>query len=56
MTNLNPLWSSLQIGSTQLPSRVALAPMTRISATEDGLVSEKMVSYYDAFARGVSPC
>ena len=52
MTNLNPLWSPLQIGSTQLPSRVALAPMTRISATEDGLVTEKMVSYYEAFARG----
>jgi 2,4-dienoyl-CoA reductase-like NADH-dependent reductase (Old Yellow Enzyme family) len=52
MTNLTPLWSPLQIGSTQLPSRVALAPMTRISATEDGLVTEKMVSYYAAFARG----
>ena len=52
MTNLAPLWSPLQIGSTQLSSRVALAPMTRISATEDGLVTEKMVSYYEAFARG----
>jgi 2,4-dienoyl-CoA reductase-like NADH-dependent reductase (Old Yellow Enzyme family) len=52
MTNLIPLWSALQIGSTRLPNRVALAPMTRISATEDGLVTEKMVSYYEAFARG----
>ena len=52
MTNLTPLWSALQIGSTRLPNRVALAPMTRISATEDGLVTEKMVSYYEAFARG----
>ena len=52
MTNLTPLWSPLQIGSTQLPNRVALAPMTRISATEDGLVTEKMVSYYEAFAQG----
>jgi 2,4-dienoyl-CoA reductase-like NADH-dependent reductase (Old Yellow Enzyme family) len=26
--------------------------MTRVSATEDGLVTEKMVSYYEAFARG----
>lgn len=52
MTNLNPLWSPLQIGSTRLHSRVALAPMTRVSATEDGLVTEKMVSYYEAFARG----
>ena len=52
MTNLTPLWAPLQIGSTRLPNRVALAPMTRISATEDGLVTEKMVSYYEAFARG----
>ena len=52
MTNLAPLWSPLQIGSTQLSNRVALAPMTRVSATEDGLVTEKMASYYEAFARG----
>jgi 2,4-dienoyl-CoA reductase-like NADH-dependent reductase (Old Yellow Enzyme family) len=50
--NFAPLWSPLQIGSTQLPNRVALAPMTRISASETGLVTEKMVSYYEAFARG----
>jgi len=47
-----PLWSPVQIGSTQLPNRVALAPMTRISATEEGLVTEKMVTYYESFARG----
>ncbi|MGB9035167.1 NADH:flavin oxidoreductase [Arthrobacter sp. UCD-GKA] len=52
MTNPSPFWSSLQIGSTQLSNRVALAPMTRVSATEDGLVTDKMVSYYEAFARG----
>lgn len=52
MTNSAPLWSPVQIGSTQLPNRVALAPMTRVSATEEGLATEKMVSYYEAFARG----
>lgn len=52
MTNLTPLWSDLKIGPAQLPNRVALAPMTRISATEDGRATEKMVSYYEAFARG----
>ena len=52
MTDLAPLWSPLQIGSTKLPNSVALAPMTRISATEEGLATEKMVSYYEAFARG----
>jgi 2,4-dienoyl-CoA reductase-like NADH-dependent reductase (Old Yellow Enzyme family) len=52
MPDFTPLWSPMQIGSTELENRVALAPMTRISATEDGLVTEKMVSYYEAFARG----
>jgi 2,4-dienoyl-CoA reductase-like NADH-dependent reductase (Old Yellow Enzyme family) len=50
--NSTPLWNPLQIGSTHLPNRVALAPMTRISATEEGLVTGKMISYYEAFARG----
>ncbi|MFI7741644.1 oxidoreductase [Kocuria rhizosphaericola] len=52
MPNYDSLWSPLTIGPTPLENRVALAPMTRISATEDGLVTEKMVSYYEAFARG----
>ncbi|MCH6472392.1 NADH:flavin oxidoreductase [Sinomonas terrae] len=52
MTNLAPLWSPLQLGSTHLGNRVALAPMTRISATEEGLATAKMASYYEAFARG----
>ncbi|MBG6184711.1 2,4-dienoyl-CoA reductase-like NADH-dependent reductase (Old Yellow Enzyme family), partial [Arthrobacter sp. CAN_A214] len=52
MTDFTPLWSPVRIGSTQLAHRVALAPMTRVSATEDGLATGKMVSYYEAFARG----
>ncbi len=52
MTDFTPLWSPLQIGSTHLDNRVALAPMTRISATEDGLATERMASYYRTFARG----
>jgi 2,4-dienoyl-CoA reductase-like NADH-dependent reductase (Old Yellow Enzyme family) len=50
--NFAPLWSPIQIGPTGLPNRVALAPMTRISATEDGHATERMVSYYEAYARG----
>lgn len=45
MTDLTPLWSPLQIGTTRLPNRVALAHMTRVSATKDGLVTGTMVSY-----------
>ncbi|MCB5290984.1 NADH:flavin oxidoreductase [Arthrobacter sp. SO3] len=52
MPNFAPLWSPVQIGSTELPNRVALAPMTRISATEDGHATERMASYYEAYARG----
>lgn len=52
MPDFAPLWSPLQIGPTQLENRVALAPMTRISATEEGRATDRMVSYYEAFARG----
>ena len=52
MTDYTPLWSPIRIGSTELENRVALAPMTRISATEDGHATERMASYYRNFARG----
>ena len=52
MPDLAPLWSPVRIGSTQLANSVALAPMTRVSATGDGLVTDRMVSYYESFARG----
>ncbi|MET3919322.1 NADH:flavin oxidoreductase [Arthrobacter sp. UYEF20] len=52
MPDFAPLWSPARIGSTQLDNRVALAPMTRVSASEDGHATEKMASYYEAFARG----
>ncbi|GAB4100342.1 NADH:flavin oxidoreductase [Sinomonas halotolerans] len=46
------LFSPVTIGSTELENRVALAPMTRISATEDGLATERMVAYYEGYAKG----
>lgn len=52
MPNFPSLWKPVQIGSTEVRNRVALAPMTRISATEDGLATERMASYYAAYARG----
>ncbi|MFI7743803.1 oxidoreductase [Kocuria rhizosphaericola] len=52
MPDLAPLWSPLQIGPTRLENRVALAPMTRISATAEGSATDRMVAYYEAFARG----
>lgn len=52
MPDFSPLWSPLTIGATRIENRVALAPMTRISATDDGHATERMASYYEAFARG----
>ncbi|MBG6184259.1 2,4-dienoyl-CoA reductase-like NADH-dependent reductase (Old Yellow Enzyme family) [Arthrobacter sp. CAN_A214] len=52
MPNSDPLFSPMRLGSTELANRVALAPMTRVSATEDGHATKRMASYYEAFARG----
>ncbi|GLB67176.1 NADH:flavin oxidoreductase [Arthrobacter mangrovi] len=52
MPNHAPLWNPVRIGSTEITNRIALAPMTRISATENGHATERMASYYEAYARG----
>ncbi|MBT1004218.1 NADH:flavin oxidoreductase [Paenarthrobacter sp. DKR-5] len=52
MSLLDPLFTSARLGSTELSNRVALAPMTRVSAMEDGRATDRMVSYYSRFARG----
>lgn len=41
-----------QINQTTLHNRILLAPMTRISAAEDGVPGETMRRYYTRFARG----
>ncbi len=46
------LASPVRIGTTELPNRVALAPMTRVSATADGCATDRMALYYEKFARG----
>jgi 2,4-dienoyl-CoA reductase-like NADH-dependent reductase (Old Yellow Enzyme family) len=46
------LFSPFGIGGVRLRNRAALSPMTRISATEDGLVTERNGRYYSRFARG----
>ncbi|NRG47462.1 NADH:flavin oxidoreductase [Bacillus sp. CRN 9] len=48
----NILFDSFNIKSTEMKNRVGVAPMTRISATEEGFVTDKMVKYYRSFARG----
>jgi 2,4-dienoyl-CoA reductase-like NADH-dependent reductase (Old Yellow Enzyme family) len=46
------LFTPTQIGGVRLKNRVALAPMTRTSAEEDGRPTDDMARYYARFARG----
>lgn len=48
----DPLFESVDLNSLSLNNRVGLAPMTRISATENGQVTDQMARYYASFARG----
>lgn len=48
----NTIFEPFNIAGMTLKNRVGLAPMTRISATEEGLVTDKMVAYYRSFAEG----
>ena len=50
--NTKTLFSTIQVGNTTLENRVGLAPMTRTSATAQGLATEEMAQYYANFARG----
>ena len=47
-----PLFDPFQLASIKLKNRTVVAPMTRVSATEEGNVSELMLPYYRAFADG----
>jgi 2,4-dienoyl-CoA reductase-like NADH-dependent reductase (Old Yellow Enzyme family) len=46
------LFTPFDIAGVRLKNRAALSPMTRISATEEGLVTERNARYYAKFARG----
>ena len=46
------LFNAATIGNVDLANRVALAPMTRVSATADGLPTDRIASYYRTFAQG----
>lgn len=46
------LFAPLAIGDLRLRNRVAVAPMTRVSASADGQPTERMAGYYRAFAEG----
>jgi len=47
------LFAPLRVGrALRLPNRLAVAPMTRVSATADGRATKQMADYYAAFAAG----
>jgi 2,4-dienoyl-CoA reductase-like NADH-dependent reductase (Old Yellow Enzyme family) len=50
MTDLNTLTSQTRLGNVNLKNRIALAPMTRTSASENGIANERMKQYYANFA------
>jgi 2,4-dienoyl-CoA reductase-like NADH-dependent reductase (Old Yellow Enzyme family) len=52
MTPDSILYTPAAIGKLTLKNRIAVAPMTRTSATEDGLATDDMARYYARFARG----
>src|ERR1700744_3295323 len=51
-TRDNSLFSSIEIGSVPCKNRLAVAPMSRVTATEDGRATEIMSRYYERYARG----
>jgi 2,4-dienoyl-CoA reductase-like NADH-dependent reductase (Old Yellow Enzyme family) len=46
------LFDSTSLNELPLDNRVGLAPMTRVSATEDGCATDRMARYYAKFADG----
>src|SRR5690349_20890778 len=46
------LFEPINLGTTKLHNRVLLAPMTRVSANDDGTTSDRMREYYRIFAAG----
>ena len=50
--NISDLFTEHHISGLPLRNRMVVAPMTRITASEDGIPSARMKDYYEDFARG----
>jgi 2,4-dienoyl-CoA reductase-like NADH-dependent reductase (Old Yellow Enzyme family) len=48
----HPALTAIRIKDLNVKNRLAVAPMTRVSATPDGIPTDDMVAYYGGFARG----
>lgn len=51
-TRTTSLFSPISLNRLSCKNRLAVAPMTRVTATEDGQATETMARYYERFARG----
>ena len=51
-TDASALFAPIIINGHTVKNRLSVAPMTRISATQDGQATETMTRYYERFARG----
>ena len=51
-TELHPALRPGRLGRLDLPNRLLVAPMTRVSARPDGVPTEAMADYYAEFAAG----
>ncbi len=47
-----PIFSEFELLGRTLRNRLAVAPMSRVSATDDGLATNRMMRYYREFADG----
>lgn len=52
MNSNSNLFESFSLGQTTLNNRAGVAPMTRISASAEGVPTNQMLSYYKSFAEG----
>jgi len=48
----SPLFTPILIKGHTVKNRLSVAPMTRITATQDGRATETMARYYERFAKG----
>lgn len=48
----HPIFQKANIWQRELINRTVVAPMSRVSATEEGLATDEMMDYYSAFATG----
>jgi 2,4-dienoyl-CoA reductase-like NADH-dependent reductase (Old Yellow Enzyme family) len=52
MSEMLALFQAVCVNALETGNRVVVAPMTRISATLDGMATERMAAYYERFAAG----